>query len=145
ITREEKEELNIEEKSRLFVELIDKRKKHFVRLRAKKIKSKPPIKTQKWNQMCTYSKNLAYYKHNQLKSKSFEEIQMLFNNTMKWIEAFVPMDTELVKGSEKATKGSEKAEEGISLGSFITIPFALGFDVFISIRALANMISSIEI
>nr|GFA02964.1 hypothetical protein [Tanacetum cinerariifolium] len=48
------------------------------------------------------------YKHNQLKGKSFKEIQILFNNTMKWIEAFVPMDTELVKGSEKAEKGSEK-------------------------------------
>nr|GEV43009.1 hypothetical protein [Tanacetum cinerariifolium] len=35
------------------------------------------------------------YKHNQLKNKCFEEIHMLFNNTMKWIEAFVPMDTEL--------------------------------------------------
>nr|GEY34081.1 putative ribonuclease H-like domain-containing protein [Tanacetum cinerariifolium] len=40
-----------------------------------------------------------------------EEIQMLFNNTMKWIEAFVPMDTELVKDSEKATEGSERAKE----------------------------------
>nr|GFC09081.1 hypothetical protein [Tanacetum cinerariifolium] len=49
------------------------------------------------------------------------EIQMLFNNTIKWIEAFVLMYTELVKGSEKAehgsektVKGSEKAQEGSS-------------------------------
>nr|GFA42624.1 hypothetical protein [Tanacetum cinerariifolium] len=33
---------------------------------------------------------------------------MLFNNTIKWIEPFVPMDTELVKGSEKATGEEEK-------------------------------------
>nr|GEZ13917.1 hypothetical protein [Tanacetum cinerariifolium] len=39
---------------------------------------------------------------------------MLFNNTIKWIEAFVLMDTELVKGSDKAVEGSEKAEEGSS-------------------------------
>nr|GEV75514.1 hypothetical protein [Tanacetum cinerariifolium] len=39
---------------------------------------------------------------------------MLFNNTMKWIESFVPVDTELVKGSEKAAEGSEKAAEGNS-------------------------------
>nr|GEZ87193.1 hypothetical protein [Tanacetum cinerariifolium] len=38
-------ELTIEEKSRLFVELMDKRKKHFSRLRAEKIRSKPPTKT----------------------------------------------------------------------------------------------------
>nr|GEX15760.1 putative ribonuclease H-like domain-containing protein [Tanacetum cinerariifolium] len=56
-----------------------------------------------------------------LKKKSFEESQMLFNNTMKWIEAFVPMDTELVKdieksaeGSDKVVKGSEKAKESSS-------------------------------
>nr|GEY64467.1 hypothetical protein [Tanacetum cinerariifolium] len=39
---------------------------------------------------------------------------MLFNNTMKWIEAFVSMNTELVKDSEKAAEGSKKAEEGSS-------------------------------
>nr|GEX27458.1 hypothetical protein [Tanacetum cinerariifolium] len=42
------------------------------------------------------------------------KIDILFNNTMKWIEAFVPMDTELVKGSKKAVEGSEKAQEGSS-------------------------------
>nr|GEV81199.1 hypothetical protein [Tanacetum cinerariifolium] len=39
---------------------------------------------------------------------------MLFNNTIKWIEAFVPMDTELVNGNDKAIEGSEKAKEGSS-------------------------------
>nr|GEX39942.1 RNA-directed DNA polymerase, eukaryota, reverse transcriptase zinc-binding domain protein [Tanacetum cinerariifolium] len=57
---------------------------------------------------------MATYKHNQLKSKSFEETQILFNITMKWIEAFVPIDTELEKGSDKAVEDSEKAEEGSS-------------------------------
>nr|GFD20969.1 hypothetical protein [Tanacetum cinerariifolium] len=41
---EEREELSIEENSRLFVELMDKRMKHFARLRAENIKSKPPTK-----------------------------------------------------------------------------------------------------
>nr|GEX82007.1 hypothetical protein [Tanacetum cinerariifolium] len=45
---------------------------------------------------------------------AYYEIQMLFNNTIKWIEAFVPMDTESVKDSEKAAEGSEKAKEGSS-------------------------------
>nr|GEW33384.1 hypothetical protein [Tanacetum cinerariifolium] len=114
LPEEERGKLSIEEKSRMFVELMDKRKRHFARLRAKKIRSKPPTKDQKRNQMCIYLKNMANYKHNQLKNKSFEEIQMLFNNTMKWIGAFVPMDTELVKGIDKAIEGNEKAEEGSS-------------------------------
>nr|GEV26990.1 hypothetical protein [Tanacetum cinerariifolium] len=64
--------------------------------------------------MCTYLKNMANYKHSQLKITSFEEIQILFKNTMKWIEAFVPMDRELEKGSDKEVEDSEKAEEGSS-------------------------------
>nr|GEX35778.1 hypothetical protein [Tanacetum cinerariifolium] len=37
---------------------------------------------------------------------------MLFNNTMKWIVSFVPMDTKLVKGNEKAVEGSSKRARG---------------------------------
>ncbi|GKB46029.1 hypothetical protein Tco_0896782 [Tanacetum coccineum] len=40
----EQGELTIEERSRLFVELMDKRKKHFAKLRAEKIRRKPPTK-----------------------------------------------------------------------------------------------------
>ncbi|GKC11858.1 hypothetical protein Tco_1008640, partial [Tanacetum coccineum] len=98
---EEQAELTIEERSKLFVELMNKRKKHFAKLRAEEIKRKPPTKAQKRNQMCTYLKNMANYKHSQLKNKSFKEIQMLFDNTMKWVDSFIPMDSEVVKGSKR--------------------------------------------
>nr|GEV07999.1 reverse transcriptase domain-containing protein [Tanacetum cinerariifolium] len=77
LQEEERGELTIEEKSTLFMELMDKRKKYFARLRAEKIKN----------------------------------IQMLFNNPMKWIEAFVPMDTKLVKGSSKRAASKIKQED----------------------------------
>ncbi|GJW82308.1 hypothetical protein Tco_0146283 [Tanacetum coccineum] len=51
---EEKGELSVEEKSRLFVELMDKRKKHFARLRAEQQRRKPPTKAQKRNQMYSF-------------------------------------------------------------------------------------------
>nr|GEZ22175.1 hypothetical protein [Tanacetum cinerariifolium] len=60
---EEQGELTIKERSKLFVELMDKRKKHFAKLRAEEIRRKPPIKDQIRNQMCTYLKNMANYKH----------------------------------------------------------------------------------
>ncbi|GKC56968.1 hypothetical protein Tco_1084566 [Tanacetum coccineum] len=41
---EEQGELSIEEKSRLFMELMNKRKKHFARLRAEEQRRKPPTK-----------------------------------------------------------------------------------------------------
>ncbi|GJV51540.1 hypothetical protein Tco_1447281 [Tanacetum coccineum] len=51
---EEQRELTIEERSKLFVELMDKRKKHFTKLRAKEIRRKPPTKAQKRNQMYSF-------------------------------------------------------------------------------------------
>ncbi|GJY76192.1 ribonuclease H-like domain-containing protein [Tanacetum coccineum] len=94
---EEQGELTIEERSKLFVELMKKRKKHFAKLRAEKIRRKPPTKSQKRNQMSTYLRNMAGYKHTQLKNKSFEEIQMLFDKEMKRVNSFVPIDSEVVK------------------------------------------------
>ncbi|GJV89938.1 hypothetical protein Tco_1533876 [Tanacetum coccineum] len=62
---EEQEQLSIEEKSKLFVELLEKRKKHFAALRAQEKRNKPPTKAQKRNTMSTYlKKNMVGYKHN---------------------------------------------------------------------------------
>ncbi|GJR48396.1 hypothetical protein Tco_1316499 [Tanacetum coccineum] len=105
---EEQEQLSIEEKSKLFVELLEKRKKHFAALRAQEKRSKPPTKAQKRNTMSTYLKNMAGYKHNQLKSKSYDEIQEMFDKEMKRVNTFVDMNTELVKSSETRTEGSSK-------------------------------------
>ncbi|GJY32115.1 hypothetical protein Tco_0415610 [Tanacetum coccineum] len=105
---EEQGELTVEEKSRLFVELMNKRKKHFTRLRAEEQRRKPPTKAQKWNQMCTYLKNMVRFTHNQLKNKSFDEVQKDFDKTMSWIDSFVPMDSEVVKGSKDKAEGSKK-------------------------------------
>ncbi|GJT43467.1 hypothetical protein Tco_0952182 [Tanacetum coccineum] len=105
---EEQGELTVEEKSKLFVEFMNKRKKHFVRLRAEEQRRKPLTKAQKRNIMSSYLKNMARYKHNQLKTKSFEDTQMLFDKEMKRVNIFVDMDTELVKGNETRAEGSSK-------------------------------------
>ncbi|GJS80046.1 ribonuclease H-like domain-containing protein [Tanacetum coccineum] len=110
---EEQEQLSIEEKSRLFVELMDKRKKHFVKLRAKEQRRKPPTKAQKRNTMSTYLKNMAGYKHNQLKTKSFEDIQMLFDKEMKRVNTFIYMNTELVEDS-KTRAGESSSKRAIT-------------------------------
>ncbi|GJR10344.1 hypothetical protein Tco_0792996 [Tanacetum coccineum] len=72
---EEQEKLSIEEKSKLFVQLLEARKKHFAAMRAQEKRRKPPTKAQKRNIMSTYMKNMAGYKHNQLNNKSFDDIQ----------------------------------------------------------------------
>nr|GEZ25501.1 hypothetical protein [Tanacetum cinerariifolium] len=54
LQEEERGELSIEEKSKLFVELMNKRKTHFEMLRVKKRRRKPSTKAQKRKQKCTY-------------------------------------------------------------------------------------------
>ncbi|GJX36195.1 hypothetical protein Tco_0247752 [Tanacetum coccineum] len=103
---EEQGEITIEERSRLFVELMEKRKKHFTTLRTQEKRSKPPTKAQNRNTMSTYLKNMVGYKHNQLKSRSYDEIQEMFE--MKRVNTFVDMNTELVKGSKTKAEGNSK-------------------------------------
>ncbi|GJW45916.1 hypothetical protein Tco_0077562 [Tanacetum coccineum] len=54
--------------------------------------------------MSTYLKNMAGYKHNQLKGKSYDEIQEMFDKEMKRVNTFIDMNTELVKGSKTKAK-----------------------------------------
>ncbi|GKD07012.1 hypothetical protein Tco_1186697 [Tanacetum coccineum] len=107
---EEQGEITIKERSRLFIELMNKRKKHFAMLRAEEKRRKPPTKAQKRNLMSTYLKNIGGYKHNQLKSKSYEEIQKLFDSEIRRVNTFLPMDFEVVK-SKKETEESSKGIE----------------------------------
>ncbi|GJW28348.1 hypothetical protein Tco_0045223 [Tanacetum coccineum] len=109
----EQEELTDEEKARLFVELLEKRKKHFAALRAQEKRNKPPTKAQKKSTMSTYLKHMAGYKQSQLKNKSFAEIQKLFDKAMTRVNMFVDMDTELVKESSKKAE-AEMAQESSS-------------------------------
>nr|GEZ79922.1 xylulose kinase-1 [Tanacetum cinerariifolium] len=109
LQEEERGELSIEKKSKLFVELMTKRKNHFQMLRAEERKRKPPTKAQKRKQMCTYLKNIAEFTHNQLKSKFFKEVQQAFNKTIDWINNFVAMDSEAIK--DKAVESSKRPRE----------------------------------
>ncbi|GJZ66864.1 hypothetical protein Tco_0630104 [Tanacetum coccineum] len=79
-------------------------------LRGEEKRRKPPTKAQKRNLMSTYLKNMGGYKHNQLKKKSYEEIHKLFDNEMRRVNTFIPMDSEVVK-SKKETEESSKGTE----------------------------------
>ncbi|GKA94654.1 hypothetical protein Tco_0816692 [Tanacetum coccineum] len=57
----------------------------------------------------TYLYETSGYKHNQLKNKSFNDIQKLFDKEMRRVNIFVDMDTDLVKGTDK--KDSSKKPE----------------------------------
>ncbi|GJR77445.1 hypothetical protein Tco_0089810 [Tanacetum coccineum] len=56
----EREELTDEEKAKLFMELMEKRRKHFFALKAQEKRNRPHTKAQKRTQMSTYLKHMVY-------------------------------------------------------------------------------------
>ncbi|GKB88036.1 hypothetical protein Tco_0960308 [Tanacetum coccineum] len=102
------EELIDEEKIKLFMQLIEKRRKHFVALRAQENRNRPPTKAQKRTQMPTSLKHMGGYTYKQLKGKSFDEIQKLFDKEMKRVNTFVAMGSEVQDSKEKKVEGSEQ-------------------------------------
>nr|GEX06687.1 hypothetical protein [Tanacetum cinerariifolium] len=110
IQAQEREQLSIEERSKLLAELIESRRKYFTAKRAKEIRNKPPTKVHQKILMCTYMKNMEGFKQKDLKVKSFDDIKKIFNKVYKRVNTFVDMDTENVKKSLKKTQaeGSSK-------------------------------------
>ncbi|GJR46327.1 hypothetical protein Tco_1314430 [Tanacetum coccineum] len=108
---QELQELTIEEKSTLFVQLLEKRKKNFAAKRAEEKRNRPPTRAQQRSIMCTYLKNMAGWKPKDLKSKSFANIQELFDKAFKRVNTFVDSRTKLVEGSKVRAEGSETIDE----------------------------------
>nr|GEW87024.1 hypothetical protein [Tanacetum cinerariifolium] len=85
---------------------------------AEEKRRKPPTKAQKRNQVCVYLKNMVGFTHNQLKNKSFDEVQKAFDKTMSWINSFVPMESEVVKDKVVLTQesSSKRATDKLDQG-----------------------------
>ncbi|GJR52996.1 putative ribonuclease H-like domain-containing protein [Tanacetum coccineum] len=105
---EEQGEISIEERSKLFVELINERKKHFARLKVEEQRRKPLTKAQKRNQMSNYLKNMAGYTLHQLRGYSFDKIKTLFETTMRSVNTFVPIESEVDRAVPELAPGSSK-------------------------------------
>ncbi|GJR32316.1 hypothetical protein Tco_1108548 [Tanacetum coccineum] len=81
--QEEREQFTIEERVRFLHDTIKAQRKFLAQQRAAAIRSKPPTKTQLRNQMKTFLKHVGNKKHLDLKNKTFEEIQALYEKVKK--------------------------------------------------------------
>ncbi|GJT68257.1 hypothetical protein Tco_1019737 [Tanacetum coccineum] len=63
-------------------------KRFLAEQRAIAIRNKPPTRTQLRNQMMTYLKHVGNKKHSDLKNKTFEEIQALYEKVKRFDESF---------------------------------------------------------
>ncbi|GKA15423.1 ribonuclease H-like domain-containing protein [Tanacetum coccineum] len=83
--------------------------------RAKAIRNKPPTRAQVRNRMITYLKHIGKYTHQQLKHKTLEELQKLYQKEQKWINDFKPMDSE--EGGSSTKKASSRLKRAAGLSS----------------------------
>nr|GEX52643.1 retrovirus-related Pol polyprotein from transposon TNT 1-94 [Tanacetum cinerariifolium] len=87
-----------------------KTRKHFAAKAIEEKRNKPPTQAQQRKIMCTYLKNIEGKKLKDLKNKSFDFIQKMFNRDFNRVNTFVDFRTELVEGSLKRA-GEEITQE----------------------------------
>ncbi|GJT44544.1 hypothetical protein Tco_0953259 [Tanacetum coccineum] len=109
---EEQEELSVEEKAKLFQQLLEQRRKHFAAKSVEEKRTKPPIQAQQRKIICTYLNNMEGKKPKDLKNKYFDSIQKMFNRAFKRVNTYVDFRTDLVEGSSKRA-GEELEQESI--------------------------------
>ncbi|GKE52052.1 hypothetical protein Tco_1487208, partial [Tanacetum coccineum] len=119
IQQEEREQYSIEDRAKFLHDTIAAQRKFLAEQRYAALRNKPPTISQLRNQMITYLKHVANKKHAELKSKSFEEIQVLYERYKKQDQTFVAIGSEederaIKKMNEKATdKEEEKKDESV--------------------------------
>nr|GEV90238.1 hypothetical protein [Tanacetum cinerariifolium] len=120
--KEEQQELTDEENATLFMQLLEKRRKFFVSKRAEEKRNKPPTQAQQRKIMCTYLKNMEGKRLKDLKNKSFESIQKMFDRALNSINIFVDFKTEWVEGELKQLMKIILDEEDVAIDA---IPLAI--------------------
>ncbi|GJU41533.1 putative ribonuclease H-like domain-containing protein [Tanacetum coccineum] len=99
---EEQEQLSIEEKSKLFVQLLEARKKHFAEIRAREKRNKPPTQAQQRKLYCNYLKNMEGYTLKQLKGFKFKVIKDMFDKAFKRVKHFLAKKQKIDDDQEEA-------------------------------------------
>ncbi|GJR06208.1 reverse transcriptase domain-containing protein, partial [Tanacetum coccineum] len=78
LQEQEREQFTIEERAKFLHDTIAAQRKFLAQQRSEAIRNRPPTKNQLRNQMMTYLKHVGNFKHSELKTKKFEEIQALY-------------------------------------------------------------------
>ncbi|GKE54295.1 hypothetical protein Tco_1489451 [Tanacetum coccineum] len=112
LQEEEREKFTIEERAKLLHDTIVAQRRFLAQQRAAEIRSRPPTRTQLRNQMMTYLKHVRGKKHSDLKTKNFEEIQVLYEKVKRSDENFIAIssaeDERLIKDVNKKATGTKK-------------------------------------
>ncbi|GJR74453.1 hypothetical protein Tco_0086818 [Tanacetum coccineum] len=97
---EEEASPQLEERAKFLHDTIAAQRKFLAQQRSEAIRNKPPTKNQLRNKMMTYLKHVGNFKHSELKSKKFEDIQQYSSKR-----------EEIKQESEQEVKEEDKEEE----------------------------------
>ncbi|GKA01361.1 hypothetical protein Tco_0674026 [Tanacetum coccineum] len=116
LQEQEREQFTIEERAKFLHDTIAAQRKFLAQQRSEAIRNRPPTKNQLRNQMMTYLKHVGNFKHSELKSKKFEDIQAMYEKIKRSDEDFIAIgsveDDRLITKMNK--KDSSKGEEIIA-------------------------------
>ncbi|GJX53136.1 hypothetical protein Tco_0281505 [Tanacetum coccineum] len=114
LQEQEREQFTIEERAKFLHDTIAAQRKFLAQQRSEAIRNRPPIKNQLRNQMMTYLKHVGNFKHSELKTKKFEEIQALYEKIKRSDEDFISIgsaeDERLIKRMNEKGIDSSKSE-----------------------------------
>ncbi|GJS41568.1 hypothetical protein Tco_0566611 [Tanacetum coccineum] len=89
LQKEEREKFTIEQRAKFLHDTIAAQRKFLAQQRSEAIRNKPPTRNQLRNQMMTYLKHVGGKKHSDLKTKTFEEIQVLYEILKRQDQNFI--------------------------------------------------------
>ncbi|GKD14405.1 hypothetical protein Tco_1198812 [Tanacetum coccineum] len=88
LQEEEREQFTMEERAKFFHDTIAAQRKFLAEQRVVAIRNRPPTRTQLRSQMMASLKHVGNKKHSDLKNKTFEEIQALYEKVKRFDESF---------------------------------------------------------
>ncbi|GKC30889.1 hypothetical protein Tco_1038183 [Tanacetum coccineum] len=108
------EQFTVEERAKFLHDTTAAQRRFLAKQRAIAIRNKPPTRTQLRNQMRTYLKHVGNKKHSDLKNKTFEEIQALYEKVKRFDKSFTAVgSTEDKRKIKEMNKGAKELEHKI--------------------------------
>ncbi|GKA61222.1 hypothetical protein Tco_0760629 [Tanacetum coccineum] len=109
---EEREQFTVEERAKFLHDTIAAQRRFLAEQRAIAIRNRPPTRTQLRSQMMTYLKHVGNKKHSDLKNKTFEEIQALYEKVKRFDESFTAVgSTEDERKIKEMNEGAKDLEQ----------------------------------
>ncbi|GJX73011.1 putative ribonuclease H-like domain-containing protein [Tanacetum coccineum] len=109
---EEREHFIMEERAKFLHDTIAAQRRFLAEQRAITIRNRPPTRTQHMSQMITYLKHVGNKKHSDLKKKTFEEIQALYEKVKRFDESFTTVgSTEDERKIKEMNEGAKDLEQ----------------------------------